>query len=380
MTDHIPPDFLKFSVILPIRSKLLADASNRWPDEVDVYIDNDITYACPRSGLVHGFNSINQSPMWCVNRFDAGYLQLWMANQKAFEDFKMEATCVHTAYDNTKENANANANTKANAKASTEYKPSRKNVFRYDGVNRRWSIDHGFVARDPVNYVGESQQTQVKAIREAIATHAENRERLEELGEWKPLNFMLYGETGNGKTALYQTLVHSVDNPIYILGAGDFPAVTEFTRVMSSRGVVESIAKIDTSLFIFEGFDRFLAMDGIDAAMSQLLNFLDSANMGGVRLWEVTALTLDNIPPALISRMSNCIFIDKPSRLMLRTRFDQILTMQCRTSDVDRLLDRIHSRGVCMRAFVRWVTRYMFERDPVGEMSNRIDELCRHDI
>jgi hypothetical protein len=36
--------------------------------------------------------------------------------------------------------------------------------------------------------------------------------------------------------------------------------------------------------------------------------------------------------------------------------------------------DRVHSMGVCNKyiAFVKWVARYMFERDPVGEIHKYI--------
>jgi DNA polymerase III delta prime subunit len=206
--------------------------------------------------------------------------------------------------------------------------------------------------------------------------YQDQHEILQKLDENKPLNFLLYGPPGVGKSSLIMTLASLKSWPIYVINANGL----KFSNLQAALSPSRSHDDTRVRVLLFEDFDRFLQHDQIDLVMTQVLNALDGVDNTDSRTVRVfTGNDCEAIfgNPAMINRMSFRFRFSPPTREMLEKRLNQLLRA-CGHSKLDTdspLLDRAIRCGINMRQWSVFSLRFVFDKSPIQSMLAGIDQL-----
>lgn len=268
-------------------------------------------------------------------------------------------------------------------------------VYRFDTDRAWWLKADTYPVRSLVNLVGceEILETIVKDLQ----NHQEHQAVLKTLDEDKPMNILLYGAPGTGKTSTIVTLASMKSLPIYIVNANGL----KFDNLQAALSPHRKNHETGTRILLFEDFDRFLEHQDISIVMSQILNALDgidNADSRTVRFF--TGNNADAIfgNPAMSNRMTSRFYFPPPTRDMLEKRLAQMLTAcgcDLHTDVVEgslcdsftcgeatlkgpptsNVLDKAMKTGINMRQWSAFILRFAFEDQPVQKMIANMDQL-----
>ena len=125
------------------------------------------------------------------------------------------------------------------------------------GLSGRWEVDGSFNPKVVDNWVGPRDV--LDYISREASTHLENSKILEELGEKKGMNFLLWGAVGTGKSHTVLTLATMNNLPLFTVCAGPVERGTSVSKLLTPK-----VANYPMSIIICEDFDRWLDIPGFD--------------------------------------------------------------------------------------------------------------------
>lgn len=233
---------------------------------------------------------------------------------------------------------------------------------------------HTYRSRSPENLVG--CEDILDTIRTVLDKYQDHYEILQKLDENKPLNILLYGPPGVGKSSLIMTLASLKSWPIYVVNANGL----NYNNLQAALSPSRSDDDTRMRVLLFEDFDRFLSHGHIDLVMSQVLNALDgvdNTDSRTVRFFTGNDCEAIFANPAMINRMSFRFMFSPPTREMLEKRLNQLLQAcgHTKLSTDSPLLDRAIRCGIYMRQWTAFSLRFVFGKSPIQNMLASIDQL-----
>ena len=331
-----------FHVVAHNYSDYLARLQRHW-DVAGLFRDSENNdYA----SFITGPMSFGKTKVY-VEEFDST-VRMWFRDREAFNAFDAEM--------NAKEDSTPNS------------------VYRFDYEREIWVSEHSYQPRSPENLVGCEHI--LSTIRANFKNYQKHQEILQKLDENKPLNILLYGPPGCGKSSLIMTLASLESLPIYIVNANGL----QFRNLQAALSPRRRSCETGMRIVLFEDFDRFLEHQDIGVVLSQILNALDGVDNTDSRT--VRFFTGNNCDvifgtPAMINRMSSRFSFSPPTREMLEERLNQVLHA-CGHPSLEKdsaLLDRAVKCGINMRQWAAFALRFAFDQQPVVQMLEHIDQL-----
>lgn len=262
-----------------------------------------------------------------------------------------------------------------NKAMDAEEEATPNSVYRFDAQRCYWEEGETYQVRSIGNLLG--CEAVLDNIVKDLHNHQKHQAILKKLDEDKPMNILLYGAPGTGKTSTIMALASMNSLPIYIVNANGM----KFDNLQAALSPRRDVDETGTRILLFEDFDRFLEHQDISTVMSQILNALDGIDNADSRTVRIfTGNNADAIfgNPAMINRMTSRFYFPPPTRVVLEKRFEQILTAcghKVDTLAISQLLDRAIKTGVNMRQWSAFILRFAFESQPISKMLSNIDQL-----
>ncbi len=331
-----------FHVYTERSSEYLARICRHW-DVSGVYRESDES---DKASFVAGKVLFGQTPAYVEDCDDA--FRIWFRDRQAFQALDAEM--------------DAREQTRA------------QSLYRFDYNREYWASEGTYRSRSPENLVG--CEYILDTIRTVLDKYQDHHEILQKLDENKPLNILLYGPPGVGKSSLIMTLAALKSWPIYMVNANGL----NYNNLQAALSPSRSADDTRMRVLLFEDFDRFLNHGHVDLVMSQVLNALDgvdNTDSRTVRFFTGNDCEAIFANPAMINRMSFRFRFSPPTREMLEKRLNQLLQAcgHAKLNTDSPLLDRAIRCGINMRQWTAFSLRFVFGTSPTQNMLASIDQL-----
>ena len=236
-----------------------------------------------------------------------------------------------------------------------------KNII-YEYINNMWTKSLTLLTHNAIDIVGLDKH--IEQIISIIDTIKANTNHLIKIGENKPINILLYGPPGCGKTLLWQLI-----SKIKSLNIGIVPTDIIFNKEMVMQidsMVVENIDLIPNFKYIFDKLNEIKFTDKI------LINFFTASS-----------LQLEQLEPL---DFYECIQISEPTIEMIAMKIKRMIPennlISSNESDLNNmgkmydLIELLEKKNIkSYRKIVNYTLRYMYKLDFLDQMIKHINEL-----
>ena len=194
-------------------------------------------------------------------------------------------------------------------------------IFRYSVETNQWYPASKYSFKGEDKLLGYDSYFQI--VEKDLNNMIKYKTILDEIGESKSYNYLLYGAPGCGKTTFVRSLASKHNMPIFIVNPnGIAPAF--INNILNPAG---TYGNYNIKLVLFEDFDRFLGDPASLRMMSSILNVLDGLDdsAGIVRFFSGNNCDVIFNNAALINRMTCKLKFDLPSREILEGKLLKLI-------------------------------------------------------
>lgn len=339
-----PPDNFVYVVKIDTTDPLL-HSIYLFYNPTQICIKNGETYASPLTGLYFW----DEIKCWVYNQQKQGYFVLYFESKECFETLL--------------KNINNLKVKKLNA--------IMHKLYRYD--HRGWTCSETYNSFDDTYLIGYNDY--LKIIESEIISHRRNQALLTSIGEFKSLNYLLYGVPGTGKTTMLKSLSSKYNMDVYIVNCM-YATAGNINNLLNPRK-----SSNENIILVFEDFDRFIAKAENKDLMGIILNamdgFDDSANT--IRFFTGNDCSVIFNEPALINRISCKFKFDYPTFDMFKNKFLKLTSISSIIVDENKLNTFIelivNAKYITLRPFTSYCIRYLFKPNGLDEMICNINDL-----
>lgn len=330
-------------------TSILWDLLDVFPEQITHVYD---TANCDYCDLPTGFYNFASVDIWIHNQGKQGIICLYF---KSRDEYLKLVQAINTVRE-------------------SRVKKIVNPVYRYSSQNG-WRMVDTYSTKDAEKDIF-GYDNYIATIAKDISNHTKYNDFLKSLGEMRSINYLLYGPPGTGKTSLIKAIASLTGCAVFIVNTTEV-SVNSLRNVLTPNVSVQTPCKL--KLLLFEDFDRFLKMDGIDGVMSQILNTLDGFDDRGDVVRFFTANNQEAIfaIDALINRMSGKFEFFFPDRNIFKSKLERFLSFyeSYDSEKADKFVDMVCAKKITVRPFVNYIIRYLFDSNYLDAMIENIEEL-----
>jgi predicted AAA+ superfamily ATPase len=339
------PENYNFSVKLKNNENIL-NLIQKYYNEKRIYCFQNIYYASPQTGF-YCWDGID---CWVYNQEKQGFIELYF---KSLEEYNLLISLM-------------------NLKAKKADDKVQNKLFRYDPRQGIWTCVESYYLFDESNLIG--YQHYFKTIEAEISSHKKNQMLLKSIGEFKSLNYLLYGIPGTGKTTLIKSLSSKYNMDIYIVNS----IYAKSSNIGNLLNPVKNSTK--SVLLLFEDFDRFIVKEDNKELMGLILNAMDGFDDSGNTIRFFTGNDCDVIfqEKSLINRITGRYKFGYPTFEMFRTKLLKLNSITTNSFDEEKLnkfISLIVDKHITLRPFTSYCLRYLFNENNLDYMIENVNSL-----
>jgi hypothetical protein len=338
------PGVFEFAVKMRTTDDLLG-LINHYYSPKRVLIEQSKIYAIPDTGL-YTWDGIK---CWVYNQEKQGYMVLYF---KSVEEHNLLVNLIEL-------------------KEKRAQEKITNKLFRFD-PRQGWACIESYSTFDESNLIGYKHY--FKKIEAEIKSHQKNQLLLKSIGEFKSLNYLLYGAPGTGKTTLIKALSSKYNMDVYV--------VNSIHAKTSNIGQLLNPAKTlqKQVILLFEDFDRFIVRDDNKELMGLILNAMDGFDDSGTTIRFFTGNDCQAIfeEKALINRISGKYKFSYPTFEMFRAKLlklGAIITNPFDEEKLDQFISLIVDKQITLRPFTNYCLRYLFNENNLDDMIENVNSL-----
>lgn len=346
VTNINKPDDFEFRVKTYLNSNLLKQLVVNY-NVKSILLTNEGTHACPETGL-YNWDGIH---CWVYNQEKQGFIILYF---KSITEFNFLIEVI-------------------NLRSKKEIEKIQNKLYRYN-ENKGWVLTEKYSDFNEKYLIGYGEY--FKCIEKDIENHKKNQILLKQLGEFKSLNYLLYGIPGTGKTTLIKALSSKYNMDVYVINTITVKSVDISSILNPGKAAKNNI------ILLFEDFDRFLDSEDTKQLMSQILNAMDGFDDTGNTIRFFTGNNCDNIfnEKALINRISGKYKFDYPNSEMFRSKLLKLLSITNinlvdNNDKIDLFIQQIVNKKLTLRPFTSYCIRYLFNENCLDDMIENVNVL-----
>jgi hypothetical protein len=330
-------------------SSILYYLKDIFPEQITHIYD---TKDCVYCDLPTGFYNFASVDVWIHNQSKHGQMSLYF---KSIDEYNKLIEAI-------------------NAVRESRVKKIVNPVYRYSS-QCGWCMVDTYSTKDAEKDIF-GYDHYITTIAKDISNHTKYNDFLKSLGEMRSINYLLYGPPGTGKTSLIKAIASKIGCAVFIVNTTEV-SVKSLRNVLTPNVSIQTPCKL--KLLLFEDFDRFLKMEGIDGVMSQILNTLDGFDDRGDVVRFFTANNQEAIfaVDALINRMSGKFEFFFPDKNIFKSKLERFLSFyeSYDSEKADKFLDMVCAKKITVRPFVNYIIRYLFDSNYLDAMIENINEL-----
>ncbi len=218
------------------------------------------------------------------------------------------------------------------------------------------------VQRSDLHGIDEHFET----VKHDVKIMGERRDVLERMGIVNGHNYLLYGPPGTGKSSFVKALSMELNASIYCVKLKNV-SVSDYSKALCPRAN-------GLCIVLVEDFDRHMDNNGKD--ISELLNALD----GIYPAYNVLRFFSANYPEkamkdvAINSRMRRKLYFGKPKEDDIVDNLTNIFPGYANGETLQQFVGMVNERGYTLRTVNMYLSRFVFDDDPIKEAIARADE------